>query len=209
MRRFIGSLLLVVVLAAITQAEIVAINGFEGYASTLALKGEWTNTANLTITLDTTTVHSGVNAMKYAYNDGASPYSAKTEYRLPGIVWGTSGQDWTDTTQVSFWYKVTAKKEQMWFKLVDCFGNNVYEQNFGSVAVGDWTEGILNLTVPDSKGRSLTAYDMQHMGRIDICFPATYYGSGTVYFDDITRVVPEPATMLILGLGGLLLRKRK
>ncbi|HBG27204.1 MAG: hypothetical protein A2Y10_07520 [Planctomycetes bacterium GWF2_41_51] len=201
MRRSL-SLLLVLVVAALSQAEIIQIDNFESYTNTIALKTEWANTANVTLTLDTAEVHGGAKSMKYAYNNGANPWYAKAEYNLNEV------EDWTGTTSVNFWYKVTAKKEPMWIKLV-VDGGNAYQKNFGSVSVGDWTEGVLDLTQPDSYGNTLTAYQISHIGRIDIVFSAVNYGAGTVYFDDFTRTVPEPATVALLSLGGLLLRRRK
>ncbi|OHB55683.1 MAG: hypothetical protein A2Y12_12420 [Planctomycetes bacterium GWF2_42_9] len=202
MKRRIVSLMLVLFVTAMCQATVISINDFESYANTIALKSDWSNTANLALTLDTTEFHGGAKSMKFAYNNGASPYYSKSEYALDTV------EDWTGTTSVNFWYKVTVKKEPMAIKLV-VDGANAYQKNFGSVSVGDWTEGVLDLTQPDSYGVTLNAYQISHIGRIDIVFSAVNYGSGTVYFDDFTRTVPEPATMLILGLGSLLLRKRK
>lgn len=166
------------------QTESNVIDNFESYP--LGSFSTWTPTPNVTLTIVNDVVHSGSKALKYAYNCGASPYYAKSEFRLPGVVWNTSGLDWTGKTQVSFWYKVTVKKEPMSVKLVDCFGSNVYQQSFGTIPVGDWTEGILNLTLPDSYGHTLTAYELAHIGRIDVVFSAVNYGAGTVYFDDIS-----------------------
>jgi hypothetical protein len=192
------------------HAAVIGINDFESYANTLELKAEWTNTANLTISLDTTEHHGGSKSMKFAYNNGASPYYSKSEYRLPGIEWGVSGQDWTGTTALSVWYKVTAAKEPLRIALVDCWGSTVYAQNF-SAPLGDWKEAVCDLTAPDVNGHTLTADELTRIARIDLVMRAVNYGSGTIFFDDITRtVVPEPSTMILLGLGSLgLLRKRK
>jgi hypothetical protein len=120
MKRFMMYLVVVLAAASWCGATIVPINDFESYADSAALQAEWAATANLTRTLDTTDVHGGINSMKYTGSTWNSPWYLKAEYRLPGIVWGTSGQDWNDTTALSMWVKPTASKGNFKIILVDC-----------------------------------------------------------------------------------------
>jgi hypothetical protein len=191
----------IMVLAATTMSYATLINDFESYANTLALAGEWTKTANMTISLDTTYVHSGSKAMKYVSSNGSSPWYGKSEYRLPGIVWGTSGQDWTGMDTVSLWYKVAGASDGLKVAIVDCYGSNLYVYDAGKMVIGDWKQ--LNISLA-----SLTPAQLSNVGRIDLVVSSINYGTNTVYFDDIT-VTPEPATMALLGLGGLAMFRRK
>ncbi len=213
MKRRIVGLMLVLLVAAMCQATVI--NDFESYANTLALKGEWTNTANLTITLDTTDVHSGTKSMKYTGSTWNSPWYLKSEYRLAGVEWGVSGLNWTGMSTLSLWVKPTASKGCFKMSIVDCYGNNIYLMNWGVLPVGQWINLTWNLNGPDAYGDMLTASERTIIGRIDIVAkketafaPNSQDGTNTYFIDDIT-VVPEPATMLILGLGSLLLRKLK
>ncbi len=198
-------------------ATVVSINDFESYADTAALQAEWTATANLTRTLDTVDFYGGSQSMKYTGSTWNSPWYLKSEYNLPGIVWGTSGQDWTDTTELSMWVKPTASKGNFKIILVDCYGNNLYSKSFGVLPVGSWIELTCDLTAADTLGHVLTADELGRIGRIDFVakketalYPNSADGTNTYYIDDITRtVVPEPATMTLLGLGALAFFKRR
>lgn len=217
MKRFMMYLVVVLAAASWCGATIVPINDFESYADSAALQAEWAATANLTRTLDTTDVHGGINSMKYTGSTWNSPWYLKAEYRLPGIVWGTSGQDWNDTTALSMWVKPTASKGNFKIILVDCYGNNLYSKSFGVLPTGSWIELSCDLTAADTLGHVLTKDELGRIGRIDLVakketalYPNSQDGTNTYYIDDITRtVIPEPATMSLLGLGALAFFRRR
>jgi hypothetical protein len=56
--------------------------------------------------------------------------------------------------------------------------------------------GVSNITISDLA----VELSLDHVGLTAV--------QGSAYFDDLS-VVPEPATLALLGLGGLLLRRRK
>jgi hypothetical protein len=216
MRRSIVSLMLVLVTAAVTQATIITLNDFESYADSSALVApEWSKVANTALTIDTATVHSGTKSLKYSANTWNSPWYGKSEWRLPGVVWNTSGLNWREATDLSFWMKTTSSKGVFKVTIVDCYGNNMWVNWLGVVPVSDWTQVVLDITAADYTGHKMTFDELGRIGRIDFVVKpegtvtASQHGTNTYYFDDMTLTVPEPMTMSLLALGGLLLRKRK
>jgi hypothetical protein len=53
----------------------------------------------------------------------------------------------------------------------------------------------------------LSGYSMEGVTSLSICFSINCGTAGTFYLDNV-QLVPEPASLLLLGLGGLTLRKR-
>lgn len=207
--------MLLVVLAVSGICSAAVIDDFESYTSTIGMKTVWSNTANLTLTLDTTEFHDGAKSMKYTGSTWNSPWYQKSEYKLDPANWGVSGVDWTGMTTFSMWVKPTSSKGNFKVSIVDCYGNNIYLMNWGVLATGSWINLTWDLTGLDAYGDTLTAAERTIVGRIDIVAkketaftPSSQDGTNTYFIDGIT-VVPEPATMAILSLGGLLLRKRK
>lgn len=159
-----------------TQSQGSVVDNFESYSDTAAMLAKWTPTANVALTLDTSVIHSGGKAMKYAYNCGISPYFSKAMfYAAPS----GSGVDWTEFNTLTLWFKCTVRKEPMQVNVVSKSGATVLQAQYGTPAVGDWTNWDIDLT-------TIPSNELAQIGRVDIFFLANDYGAGTVYFDDIS-----------------------
>ncbi len=82
-------------------------------------------------------------------------------------------------------------------------GTEIYGQDLGLVNAGStpdvWQNLSLTLNAPTGTAT---------IEALALFFQPSGNGVGAMYYDNIT-LVPEPATLALLGLGGLLLRKRK
>ncbi|MEN6385017.1 MAG: hypothetical protein ABFD79_07435 [Phycisphaerales bacterium] len=159
------------------QHPVNVIENFESYSSTSAMLGYWVPTANVTLTLDSSIVHSGNKAMKYSYDNGLDPWFSKAMFYLSCV-------DWTNYNTLTIWFKCTVSKEPLMAKVVNCGGENILSSTYGIAQVGDWTKWDIDLS-------SLTVSQKAQIGRVDIFFTGQNWGAGTTYFDDIS--VSNPA----------------
>jgi hypothetical protein len=70
--------------------------------------------------------------------------------------------------------------------------------NLTPVPTSDYTQFSLTAAVPAGADTARAVYAIQ-------TFSTNPLGNGTVYLDDFSFVIPEPASMALLGLGGLAL----
>jgi hypothetical protein len=210
MRRSIGGLMLVV-LGITAIANAVVVNNFEQYADSAALNAEWQTAGNAGSVISLFQEEGGNKCLKLNYNTG-DQYYAQVKYFLPGITWGTSGINWDypGFKTISFDYKITDQgSTKTRFTVFNTWGGKIGGKDNGNGSVTNgWVHVELNLEEIRVKN-AVPAVNYQNVGMLGISAQDTWSGGavGELMIDNI--VVPEPATMVILGLGGLLLRKRK
>jgi hypothetical protein len=197
---------LVVVLAVASWCgATIIVDDFESYADSAALNAKLVGqTPNETVTLSAAG-HNGGQALQAAYNTWADPWWSGTQLTFGGA----NGQDWAGQTTLTVWYKVLTAASTIEIKLSDCWGdmfNVAYKAAASPTPVGDWVKWDIDITnLVNYAGAG--SWMINHVGRIQLAQVVPNNGGGTVLYDDIS--VPEPVTLTLLSLGGLLLRKRK
>jgi hypothetical protein len=203
-------MLAVVGLASFANAALMpGIDNFQSYADTSALNTAWVvNASGNAGTTEALVDASGNKYLSLSYNT-VSPYWAQTKFSLPGAVWGSSGVNWSywGYTGLQFDYKVTdVGSGNNRISVYDCWGQTILTKSL-SAALTDWVTVTVDFATCLQSGMNL-----ENLAVIGFAAQNTWYSSPTGAFciDNITLIpVPEPMTMSLLALGGLLLRKRK
>jgi hypothetical protein len=207
-----------VVFVGYARADLVY-DDFESYADTAALNTVWhafdAYNPALPMSLNTDTANIVYDGDKCMEMDSYLKLGTKRD-RSDG--WGVElGQKGT-VTDVSAYTIMTA-----WVCVADNDYAQTYDGSFelrdsSGAVIGsgaafdfstnwDWFQVTLNLDGPGDKtqlSQVLIWFDCDPFA--SRTFPAGY---AQMYVDDIVFSTPEPATLAILGLGGLLLRRRK
>ena len=158
-----------------------------------------------------TTVHGGTQSAPYHYDNAQVD---RLKYSEAGMTFDPPA-DWAATGLpiLSLWFHGRADNDPqpMYVALKNYPGSAVgivyYDGPEQNLAVESWQPWTISLQQFAAQGVSLSAVDEIAIG-IGTFGSTEPGGKGLVFFDDIS-LVPEPATLFLLALGGLALRRRK
>ncbi|MEJ5259614.1 MAG: carbohydrate binding domain-containing protein [Anaerohalosphaeraceae bacterium] len=224
MKKCLAILMVLGCIGLVQAAFVTVVDDFEGYADSAALQAAWVVNPNSNVTSET--LESMLNGKcMLIQNNQSSPYYAQTKYALPGAVWQVHGVNLTypgyymikmtfavpKNDGVAPWGTLGGSGGDVFLSMFDCWGQKVFGASYpGDVTPSGtgWPNGIVwemnfaDYTVP--------GMNLENVMYITVGYDKTYYGPGALFVDDIVLVgIPEPASMILLSLGGLLTLRRR
>jgi hypothetical protein len=222
--------IIVMVLALASFANAVAplvVDNFEGYVDSAALNSAWVKNTGSAISSETLETYPGVmNNSKFMLlqTNGGGAGFMQTKLQLPGSVWNDHGVNLTypGFTHIQLLIAVPVNGSgpygglggaggNVFLSMFDCWGQKVLGAVYPGTLPTPGGTGMPNGALFDIPfaTKTVAGMNLENVYQITVGFEGTYYGTGALLIDNVT-LTPEPATMALLGLGGLaLLRKPK
>ena len=215
-------LMLVLMGIGVTNAAVVILDDFESYADDAALQSVWVMNMGSDIVDETVENVLNGQCMLIASEQG-SPMYTQTKFSLPGVNVGVSGVNLTypGYTGITMTFAIPSKTASGWeyldgsggdvfLSMYDTWGQKVFSASYpGDVTPSGtgWPNGIVwDL---DFDTYTVAGMNLENVYQITVGYNNGWYQNGGMFVDDIGFIIPEPATMALLAVGGLLLRRKK
>lgn len=205
------AMLTAVVLAFAMSANAAYVfEDFESYADTAAMNAAWVPHSGGAAVTQTLVVEGENQFMQVEYATGGVGW-AQTRQVLDGAVWQSHGVNLTypGFTGVSLDLNVTDRGGRLYFLMIDCWGDTVLRYYFSDGAPTPLTNGWVNYTF-DFADTLLSGKNLENVYWFAVGSGSNYsdHPIGVFLVDNIT-LIPEPASLAILGLGSVALLKRR
>lgn len=223
-------LMLMLTFVGMTNAAVVMLDDFESYANDTELQAAWVMNTSSDITTETlendpgVPVLNGNNCMLITNAAQGPAYYSQTKYTLPGAVHDVHGVNLTypGYTAITMTFAIPpngggtpysdlgGSGGDVFLSMYDCWGQKVFSASYpGDVTPSGtgWSTGIV--WEMDFATYTVGGMNLENVEQITVGYNQSYYGAGAMFVDDIGFVIPEPATLTLLALGGVLLRRKK
>lgn len=208
MKKLFFMFLAILATAGSVNADLV-IDDFESYADDAALQAAWPIGGYIY----SSSLENQLNGQcMFLETDANSPYwEGSAAHQLPGTVPSSYGLNFSgyDTMKMTFAVPPEAADVKIRLSLYDCWNTLAMQATYYNYLIPagtGWPDGIVWQI--DLASYTVSGMNLENIQTVRLDLLEAWDGDSAVYIDDII-LTPEPATIVLLGLGSIALIRKK